>query len=133
MDARDGPGDPGAGLLPGALSSYRPLADYGLIGDCHTAALVSADGSVDWLCAPRFDSPWVFGWLLDARNGGSFSVQPVGRFESRQEYLGYSGVLRTTFSTAGGSVTLTDFMSLHAGRAHGHSPRWRRPIAWCAS
>ncbi len=96
-------------------ASYRTLADYGLIGDCRTAALVSSDGSIDWLCAPYFDSPALFARLLDVRRGGYFSIQPAGAFESRTEYIEESAVLRTTFRTPYGSATLTDFLALTAG------------------
>jgi GH15 family glucan-1,4-alpha-glucosidase len=94
---------------------YRPIAEYGLIGDCHTAALISSAGSVDWLCAPSFDSPSVFARVLDAERGGYFAVRPVERFDSETEYAGYSGVLRTTFRTDTGVATLTDFMPIRPG------------------
>ncbi|MDP9457889.1 MAG: glycoside hydrolase family 15 protein [Actinomycetota bacterium] len=94
---------------------YRPIAEYALIGDCHTAALVSGDGSVDWLCAPDFDGPSVLAALLDAERGGRFAVRPAEPFASENEYVGHSGVLRTTFRTDGGVATLTDFMPIHKG------------------
>lgn len=103
-------------------AAYLPLTEYGLIGDCHTAALISSDGSVDWLCAPRFDSPSVFARLLDTSRGGHFAIKPVGDFTTATEYTGFSGVLKTTFRTAGGVATLTDFMPLHPGAG-------RRPFA----
>jgi GH15 family glucan-1,4-alpha-glucosidase len=95
--------------------SYRPIAEYGLIGDCRTAALVSSEGSIDWLCAPDFDSPALFARLLDARRGGHFSIRPAGTFESRMKYVENSAVLKTTFRTPSGTATLTDFMPLREG------------------
>ena len=59
------------------MADYPPIAEHGLIGDLQTAALVATDGSVDWFCAPRFDSPSLFGALLDADSGGYFRINPV--------------------------------------------------------
>jgi GH15 family glucan-1,4-alpha-glucosidase len=99
--------------------AYRAIADYGLIGDCRTAALVSSDGSIDWLCTPDFDSPALFARILDARRGGHFAIRPAGTFEARTEYIEESAVLRTTFLTPSGSATLTDFMAVAAGEGSG--------------
>ncbi len=90
---------------------YRPLGDYALIGDAHTGALVSSDGSVDWLCWPRFDSPAVFCRLLDSRRGGYFRVGPAGaRFRSSRSYVENTNVLATEFSTDAGRFRVTDLM-----------------------
>ncbi|HEU5420105.1 MAG TPA: glycoside hydrolase family 15 protein [Streptosporangiaceae bacterium] len=95
-----------------------PIADYALLSDCHTAALVSRDGSVDWLCFPRFDSPSVFGRLLgDA--GGHWSIRPAAAFRATRRYLDKTMVLETTFSTGTGSVTLTDALAMGASE-RGH-------------
>jgi GH15 family glucan-1,4-alpha-glucosidase len=67
------------------VSTTTPIADYALLSDCHRAALVSRAGSVDWLCAPRFDSPAVFGRLLD-EEAGHWSITPAGDHESAREY-----------------------------------------------
>lgn len=89
---------------------YRAIADYALIGNTHSAALVATDGSIDWCCLPHFDSSAVFLRLLDADRGGYFQIRPHGPFQSRREYRGESAILATTFTTASGSVRLVDFM-----------------------
>jgi GH15 family glucan-1,4-alpha-glucosidase len=88
------------------------IADHGLIGDGFSAALVRADGAIDWLCLPRFDSPSAFGALLDEKNGGFTSVSPVDYpFESLQRYDPDTNVLETVFRIEGrGTIRLTDYM-----------------------
>jgi GH15 family glucan-1,4-alpha-glucosidase len=89
--------------------SRLPIADYALLSDCRSAALVSRHGSVDWLCFPRFDGPSVFGRLLDD-DAGFWSIQPAGTTasETSRRYVDDSLVLETTFTTADGAVSLTD-------------------------
>ncbi len=90
---------------------YVPISDYGVIGDLHTVALVDRTGSIDWLCVPRFDSPFVFGRLLDADRGGAMTVEPVDpAVPDSRRYLGDTNVLETVLSTARGRLQLTDFM-----------------------
>ena len=89
---------------------YPPIGDYALIGDGRSAALVSRDGSVDWLCWPRFDSPSIFAALLDTARGGRFRVRPTGTFRSERRYLPDTNVLETVFHTASGAVALRDLM-----------------------
>jgi alpha,alpha-trehalase len=88
-----------------------PIADYALISDCHSAALVSRDGSIDWLCRPRFDSPSVFGRIL-GDDAGHWSIAPTGSAEADRRYLEHTMVLETTFRTPDGSAKLTDAMAL---------------------
>ena len=90
--------------------SYKPLGEYGLIGDMRTAALVSRDGSIDWSCFPRFDSPSVFARILDHKRGGFWSIAPTGRFQSSHEYEAGTNVLVTRFDSGSGELLLTDFM-----------------------
>jgi alpha,alpha-trehalase len=89
---------------------FRPIRDYAIIGDAHTAALVSSAGSVDWCCWPNFDSPAVFCRLLDRHKGGWFRVGPAGEHLSSRCYIEQTNVLVTTFATDAGQCRLTDFM-----------------------
>jgi len=89
---------------------YRPIGDYALIGDCHGAALVAGDGSIDWATLHRFDADPVFCRLLDAGCGGFWSLHPRGAWTSNRAYLTSTNILRTVFSTASGEVAVTDFM-----------------------
>src|SRR3970040_376634 len=95
---------------PGVGMPYRRISEYGVIGDMHSAALVSGDGSIDWLCFPRFDSPSVFAAVVDDVNGGHLRIRPAGKFRHDHSYLPESNVLVATFQTDSGSVSLTDFM-----------------------
>jgi GH15 family glucan-1,4-alpha-glucosidase len=95
-----------------------PVADYGLLSDCSSASLLSRDGSVDWLCLPRFDSPAVFARILDPR-AGHWSIRPVGTFGAERRYLPGTLAIETTFTTGSGSVRMTDVMAALAGQ-RGH-------------
>ena len=87
------------------------IEDYGLIGDLETAALVSRDGAVDWLCLPRFDSGAIFAALLGDSENGHWTIQPAGEFRSvRRQYRGDTLVLETELETDDGVVRLIDFM-----------------------
>jgi GH15 family glucan-1,4-alpha-glucosidase len=91
--------------------SYKPIEDYGIIGNMHTAALVGVDGSIDWYCYPHFDSPSVFGAILDERNGGHFKVCPVRPDVTRKQfYWPDTNVLVTRFLTADGVGQVVDYM-----------------------
>jgi GH15 family glucan-1,4-alpha-glucosidase len=88
-----------------------PIEDYGLIGDCETAALVGRDGSIDWLCWPSFDSEACFAALLGNRTNGRWLIAPAGEVtRCSRRYRGDSLILETRFDTAEGAVTLVDFM-----------------------
>lgn len=95
-----------------SLPEYPPIASYALLGDCHSSALVSLDGSIDWCCFRRFDSRPVFAALLDRAKGGHFRIGPVEQAEVTRGYLPGTNVLETRFRTASGVVTLTDFLAV---------------------
>jgi GH15 family glucan-1,4-alpha-glucosidase len=96
-----------------ADTNYPLIADHGLIGDLQTAALVSADGSVNWFCTPRFDSPSVFGALLDHREGGRFRARPsAATFATTQLYFPDTAILITRFMTEEGVGEVSDFMPI---------------------
>jgi len=90
--------------------AYKSISDYGIIGNMVSAALVGKDGSIDWCCLPRFDSPSIFAAILDDEEGGKFDIEPSSHFESSQFYLNDTNVLQTVFQTETGTVMLTDFM-----------------------
>lgn len=93
------------------------IADYGVIGNCRTAALISKAGSVDWCCFPKFDSPSQFARLLDPA-GGHFSLTPTTSFQSRQAYREGTNVLTTRFVTERGTSILSDLMSVKNPETH---------------
>ncbi|MCU1636254.1 MAG: glycoside hydrolase 15-related [Cryobacterium sp.] len=95
------------------------ISDYGLLGDCQGSALVSRDGSIDWWCPSRFDSPSVFGRILDGR-AGFWSVRPAAAFDVRRRYTDGSLVIETEFTTDTGTLRLTDALTFGLGeRGHG--------------
>jgi GH15 family glucan-1,4-alpha-glucosidase len=98
-------------LKKGLAMDGLPIADHALLSDCRSAALVSREGSVDWLCFPRFDGPSVFCRLLDP-SGGHFAIRPAGEFGVQRRYVDQTMVLETTFTTTSGTAVLTDAMAL---------------------
>lgn len=100
--------------------AYAPIEDYAIIGDCASAALVGRDGSIDWLCWPRFDSPSIFARLLDAEAGGHFHIRPAGDYSVDRRYLPDTTVLETTFTTDEGVLRLTDLMPVAGREAYRH-------------
>jgi GH15 family glucan-1,4-alpha-glucosidase len=100
---------------PGAaLPGYLPIAEHGIIGDLHTAALVGTDGTIDWYCCPHFDSPSVFGAILDRQRGGYYRIAPAAEgWTPKQLYFPDTNVLITRFLTRGGVGEVQDFMPIH--------------------
>jgi GH15 family glucan-1,4-alpha-glucosidase len=93
-------------------SPFPPIADYGFLSDCHTGALVAPDGGVDWLCVPRFDSPSVFGSLLD-REAGTFRFGPFGiNVPTQRVFVAGTNVLITTWKTPSGWVVVRDALTI---------------------
>jgi hypothetical protein len=107
------------------LDGYLPIGDHGLVGDMRTAALIGADGTIDWYCPGRFDAPSVFAALLDRRRGGFWAISPQGTdWTSRQLYLPDTAVLLTRFSSDDSVVEIQDFMPV--GGIDGHRGLVRR-------
>ena len=112
---------------------YLPIEDYAVIGDLHTVALVGKNGSIDWCCIPRFDSPSVFGSLLDARKGGFFRISPAlddhVKMGHKQLYLPETNILITRFLTVDGVGEITDFMPVKVSRMVDHQHNIIRSVA----
>ena len=105
-------------------SPFPPIADYAFLSDCHTGALIAPDGAVDWLCVPRFDSPSVFGSLLD-RQAGSFRFGPFGiNVPTQIAYEPGTNVLVTTWKTPSGWVVVRDALTMgtRQGEDTRHAP-----------
>lgn len=91
---------------------YTKIADYGLVGNCRSTALVSKWGSIDWACLPDFDSQAYFCKLLDDKKGGFFDIHPVGFYQSSQVYKEDTNILKTEFFNHSGRLVLSDFMPI---------------------
>ncbi|MEV6008409.1 glycoside hydrolase family 15 protein [Streptomyces sp. NPDC051976] len=116
----------GAGRVDG--SRYLPISEHGLIGDLRTAALVGANGTIDWYCCPRFDSPSVFASLLDADKGGSFELSADVPARTRQFYFPDTNVLITRFYAADGVAEIQDFMPVAEGTSEAARHRLIRRV-----
>ena len=112
-----------------APSPFPPIADYAFLSDCHTGALVAPDGSIDWLCVPRFDAPSIFGNLLD-RQGGSFRLGPFGiNVPSGRVYEPGTNILVTTWKTPGGWILVRDALTMGPRRGEDEvTPHTRPPV-----
>ena len=99
---------------------YWPVASYGVIGDCRTAALVAPNGAIDWLCLPHFDSPASLLRLLDRDQGGYFQVRPAGPSSSLMAYRPGTNILETRFTAPDGVMRVTDLMPIRKRRPHNH-------------
>src|SRR4051794_28905003 len=93
---------------PERIDGYAPIEDYAMIGDGRSVALVSLDGSIDWLCLPDIDAPPVLAALLDHERGGRFYLRPRERFQASRRYIDDSNVLETIFTTPSGTVKVTE-------------------------
>ena len=99
---------------------YPPIEQHGVIGDLHTVALVGMNGSIDFMCFPRFDSPTIFASLLDQQHGGEFSIFALrGTRQQKQLYLTDTNILLTQLYTEEGMGEISDFMPIEeAGQIH---------------
>src|SRR3954454_3793925 len=112
-----------------APSPFTPIADYAFLSDCHTGALVAPDGTIDWLCIPRFDAPSVFGSLLD-RQAGGLRLGPFGvNVPTTRSYQPGTNVLVTTLHAPGGWVVVRDALTMGPRRGTDSITPHTRPPA----
>src|SRR5918996_854617 len=109
----------------GSAGAFKPIADYGLLADCNSSALVDRAGSIDWLCLPRYDSDAIFARLLDP-GAGHWSIRPAGSFTTERRYLPGTLVIETVFTTDTGTVRLVDAMAFAPGQ-RGHDLGYGAP------
>src|SRR5215210_9325219 len=108
---------------------YLPIAEHGLVGDLHSVALVGTNGTIDWYCCPRFDSPSVFGSILDKGGGGFYALRPTSDdWASKQLYFPDTNVLITRFFTDDGVGEVQDFMPIDQGEMSMHRHRLIRRV-----
>ncbi len=109
---------------------FKDIEDYGIVGNLETCGLIGRDGSVDWLCFPYLESPAQFAALLDTQGGGQFSLRPVTKYKSIQVYEDDTNILKTTFTTPLGIVSITDFMPVDKRGHHQYRRALFRKISW---
>jgi GH15 family glucan-1,4-alpha-glucosidase len=108
-------------------SPFPPIADYGFLSDCHTCALVASDGSIEWMCLPHFDSPSVFGAILD-RGAGSWRVGPYGLFvPAGRRYIPGTNMIETTWMTPQGWIRVVDALTIGYWHDNKHGSSHTRP------
>jgi GH15 family glucan-1,4-alpha-glucosidase len=108
-------------------SPFPPIADYGFLSDCHTGALVASDGSIEWMCVPHFDSPSVFGALLD-RGAGSWRVGPYGLYvPAGRRYIPGTNIIETTWMTPQGWLRVVDALTIGPWHDNKHGSSHTRP------
>ncbi len=106
-------------FAPMITERYRPIGDYALLSDCHSTALVSCEGSIDWACLRRMDQESTFARILDHDRGGYFSIRPTEPIiERSRRYLDQTMVLETTLTTESGTITITDAFAMRSGGAN---------------
>src|SRR3954452_6063036 len=114
-----------AAATSGERGAFKPIGEYGLLADCNSAALVGRDGSIDWLCLPRYDSDAIFARIL-APDGGHWSIRPAGEYRAERRYVRGSLVIETTFTTTDGVVRVRDAMGFAPGQ-RGHDLGYDAP------
>ncbi len=129
MVSADEPGVPVAkgASAPSVESPFPPIADYGFLSDCHTGALVASDGSIEWMCLPHFDSPSVFGAMLD-RGAGSWRVGPYGTYvPAGRRYIPGTNMIETTWMTPQGWLRVVDALTIGPWHDNAHGSSHTRP------
>src|SRR5919109_2254928 len=107
---------------------YPPRDEYGLVGDLRSAALISRQGSIDWLCLPRFDSPSVFGRILDWERGGSFELTPADEAQASRTYRTHSNVLETVWTAGRRQARVVDLMPIAPDGGRKRPPKTLRLV-----